>query len=74
MSPFRLDGGLWQFTVISFGLYNSPAIVQRLMERVMGGLVGKGVLVYLDCIIAPTVLEQIRLMEEFFNRLKTTGL
>ena len=42
----------------------------------MRGLVGKGVLIYLDDIIvyAPTVMGQFRLMEEVFNRLKTVGL
>ena len=75
-SAFCLDGGLWQFTVMPFGLCNAPATFERLMERVMRGLVGKGVLIYLDDIIvyAPTVMGQLRLMEEVFNRLKTAGL
>ena len=59
-----------------FGLCNAPATFERLMERVMRGLVGKCVLIYLDDIIvyAPTVMGQFRLMEEVFNRLKTAGL
>ena len=61
---------------MSFGLGNAPATFERIMERVMRGLVGKGVLIYLDDIIvyAPTVMEHFRLMEEVFNRLKTAGL
>ena len=75
-SAFCLDGGLWQFAVMPFGLCNAPATFERIMERVMRGLVGKGVLIYLDDIIvyAPTVMEHFRLMEEVFNRLKTAGL
>ena len=75
-SAFCLDGGLWQFTVMPFGLCNAPATFERLMERVTRGLVGKWVLIYLDDIIvyAPTVMEHFRLMEKVFNRLKTAGL
>ena len=69
-SAFCLDGSLWQF------LCNAAATFERLMERVMRGLGGKVVLIYLDDIIvyAPTVMEQFRLMEEVLNRLKTSGL
>ena len=59
-----------------FGLCNAPATFERLMERVMRGLVGKGVLIYLDdtIVYAPTIMVHFRLMEEVFNRLKTAGL
>ena len=75
-SAFCLDGGLWQFTVMPFGICNALATFERLMERVMHELVGKGVLIYLDDIIAytPTVMEHFRLIEEVFNRLKIAGL
>ena len=39
-SAFCLDRGLWQFTVMPFGLWNAPAPFERLIERVMRGLVG----------------------------------
>ena len=39
-SAFCLDRGLWQFTVMPFGLWNAPAPFERLIERVMRGVVG----------------------------------
>ena len=44
-SAFCLDRGLWQFTVMPFGLCNAPSTFERLMERVMRALVGKGALI-----------------------------
>ena len=64
-SAFCLDDGLWQFTVMPFGLCNAPATFERLVERVMRGLVGKGVIMYLDDVIvyAHTVMEHFRLTD-----------
>ena len=43
--------GLYICNVMLFGLCNSPATFQQLMERVMGTLIGVGVLVYLDDVL-----------------------
>lgn len=42
--------GLFQFTVMPFGLCNSPATFERLMEVVLAGL-NFNILVYIDNII-----------------------
>ncbi|ROT81123.1 hypothetical protein C7M84_000114 [Penaeus vannamei] len=43
--------GLWQFTVMPFGLCNAPSCFERLMERVLEGLQWRTAFVYLDDII-----------------------
>ena len=50
-TAFSTGQGLWQFTVMPFGLCNAPATFQRLMESVMRGLTYDACLLYLDDII-----------------------
>ena len=75
-TAFSLGGGLWQFSVLPFGLCNAPATFERLMEMVLQDLLGKGVLVYLDDVIvyAPTLDQEFRLLETVFQRLREAGL
>ncbi|KAG5884724.1 hypothetical protein JTB14_019847 [Gonioctena quinquepunctata] len=50
-TAFTIGSGLWQFTVMPFGLCNAPATFERLMETVLKGLSWNTCLVYLDDII-----------------------
>jgi hypothetical protein len=50
-TAFSAGQGLWQFTVMPFGLCNAPATFERLMEHILRGLSWKTCLVYLDDII-----------------------
>jgi hypothetical protein len=50
-TAFSTGQGLWQFTVMPFGLCNAPATFERLLETVLRGLIYDSCLVYLDVII-----------------------
>jgi hypothetical protein len=46
-TAFSVGNGLWQFTVMPFGLCNAPATFERLMEKVLHEIINKICLVYL---------------------------
>ena len=50
-TAFSTGNGLYQFTVMSFGLCNAPATLERVMEKVLSGLPWEVCLLYLDDII-----------------------
>lgn len=68
--------GLMQFTVMPFGLCNSPATQSRLMYKVLGHDLEPWVMVYLDdvLIMADTVEQMIELVKVVANRLTTANL
>ena len=73
---FSVGSGLWQFTVMPFGLCNAPATFERLMERVLIGLHWKTCLVFLDDIIVMVKSFESHLanLEEVFKRIASAGL
>ncbi|XP_060564385.1 uncharacterized protein LOC132723637 [Ruditapes philippinarum] len=76
-TAFSVQGfGLWQFTVMPFGLCNAPATFERLMERVLAGLTWKQCLVYLDDIIAysKTFEDHLTSLDEIFGRMSEANL
>ena len=75
-TAFTAGSGLYQFTVMPFGLCNAPATFERLMERVLAGLSWHLCLLYLDDIIvhAPTLEEHIRRLRLVLDRLRAAGL
>ena len=50
-TAFSTGSGLYQLTVMSFGLCNAPVTFERLMEKVLSGIPWEVFLLYLDDII-----------------------
>ncbi|KAG5896052.1 hypothetical protein JTB14_011047 [Gonioctena quinquepunctata] len=75
-TAFTIGSGLWQFTVMPFGLCNAPATFERLMETVLKGLSWNTCLVYLDDIIVVgrSFEDHVKNLEEVFLRLRNPGL
>lgn len=68
--------GLYQFTVMPFGLHNAPQTQCRLMDRVLGADLQPHVFVYLDDIVVATNTfeEHIKMLKEVSKRLRDANL
>ena len=75
-SAFVVRGGLYQWTVMPFGLCNAPATFERLMENIKRGLQWESLLIYLDDIIifGKTLEEEINRLREELQRLRQGNL
>ena len=74
-SAFTTYNGLYEFVRMPFGLCNTPATFQRLMQKVLAGLEWKSCFVYLDDIlIASSFEEHLQHLLEVFARLKSANL
>jgi len=74
-TAFATRSGLYEFTVMPFGLKNAPASFERAMECVLRNLQWQSVICYLDDIIifSKTFDEHVERLEEVFNRLEKAG-
>ena len=68
--------GHWEFTRLPFGLTNSPATYQRLMEHVFRDIHLDFVQIYLDdlLIFSSSFDEHVQHLEQVFDRLKSYNL
>ncbi len=75
-TAFAVDRGLWQFTVMPFGLCSSPATFERLMDRVLAGLPLTTALVYIDDILVPgkSFEQGVDNLRSVFERLRAANL
>ncbi|XP_071486350.1 uncharacterized protein [Diadema antillarum] len=73
-TAFVTDDGLYQFTVLPFGMVNAPAIFSRLMRTVLEGLTN--VVNYIDDILvySETWEEHFHALESVMQRLAEAGL
>lgn len=71
-----LGRGLFEFSVMPFGLNNAAQTQQRLMDAIFGPEMEPNVFVYLDDIIVVNnnFEEHIKTLREVYNRLKNAGL
>ncbi|KMQ86825.1 reverse ribonuclease integrase [Lasius niger] len=77
ITAFTIPGrGLYQFTVMRFGLHSAPATFQRLLDNVLGPEMEPNVFVYLDdiIVISATFDQHLRLLAEVFHRLRDARL
>ena len=75
-TAFTTHTGLYEFTVMPFGLCNSPATFQRLMEGVLAGLTPDTCLVYIDdvLVVGRTFEEHLENLRKVLERLRVAGL
>ncbi|KAL1138339.1 hypothetical protein AAG570_008403 [Ranatra chinensis] len=76
-TAFTVPGtGLFQFTRMPFGLHNSPATWQRLIDQVLGPELERHVFVYLDDIIVCSAQfdKYVETLDRVFKKLKVPGL
>lgn len=75
-TAFVTPMGFWEFNRMPQGVTNAPSTFQRVMEKCMGSLNLKEVLVFLDDLIvfSDTLEEHERRLMHVLNRLKEFGL
>lgn len=75
-TAFSIRNGLWQFTVMPFGLCNAPATFERLMEKILHKLLFEICLVYLDDIIifGKSFEEMLKRLKQVFLCLRSSNL
>lgn len=75
-TAFETKYGLYEFTRMPFGLFNSAATFKRVMEIALIGLPWLTCLIYIDDIIAfgRYFKEHMRRIEDVLDRKKTAGL
>ena len=75
-TAFSTDNGHYEYNRMPFGLKGAPATFQRLMDRVLVGLQGVELFVYIDDIVvyAATLDEHDQKIFRLFRRLSDAGL
>jgi hypothetical protein len=73
---FKIRYGLYEYTVMPFGLSNAPATFQNMMNHIFRDLLDLGLIVYLHDILiyAETVEEHDRIVTEVLKCLVANGL
>ena len=75
-TAFATRKGLFQYTVMPFGLINVPSIFEHLMELVLQGMLWERCLVYIDYNLCygTTFDQTLQNLEAVFSRIQDAGL
>ena len=75
-TAFSTHFGLFQYKRLPLGVSVAPQIFVRLMNRVLHGLIGKNIWVYLDDILiaSETINQHKNALRQLFDRLEQAGL
>lgn len=75
-TAFTTHNGLYEFTIMPFGLCNVPATLQRLMMKVLKGLMNENCVVYLDdiSVLGRTFKQHSNSLRVIFQRLREANL
>ena len=76
ITAFSVRGRQYKWKVLPRGLSTGPVIFQKIMMRVLEGLVNKSVLVYIDDVVlhSKSAKDHIELLGEVFTRLRKAGI
>lgn len=75
LTAFRTPWGLYQFSVMPFGLHGTPATFQRLIEMALSGLSDYAAAYLDDIIVYSSSWEQhLQHLKEVFHRIQEAGL
>lgn len=75
-TAFVTPDGQYEFLKMTFGLVNAPALFQRLVNNVLGSLLGTVALTYLHDILIPTAdyESELKSLEQVLIALQSAGL
>ena len=75
-TTFSFEDRSYKWLVMPFGLKNAPPTFQRLVDKILSDLIGRGVYAYIDDILryTETLEEHLRILREVLERLKVAGL
>ena len=74
LSAFVTPSGLYQYKVMAFGMKNSPATFQRLINSVMSGIDGCDAYIDDAIIYSDTLEEHLSTIRQFYDRLSDAKL
>ena len=75
-TAFAVPWGLYEYTVMPFGICNGPSVFQRMITLALGDRLGVDCLGYIDDLLAfsVTTSEMLDKLDRIFDKLRQAGL